>query len=123
MARPITALAVTMLALNLFAGLLMSTGVAASIGVGTAVGGDQAASETVDSASEKIESGAPTGSTLFGFYNVLTSGLSTIAGVVTAGPTMMANAGVPGEITTLLQNIIALVYAVDLISFARGYNL
>jgi len=112
-----------MLALNLFAGLLMSTGVAAGLGLSTAVGGDDAAQNTVDNASNQIETGAPTGSTLFGFYNVLTTGFSAIAGVVTAAPTMMANAGVPTEITGLIQNVIALVYAIDIISFARGWGL
>lgn len=123
MARPITALAVTMLALNLFAGMLMGTGVAANLGLSTAVGGDQAAESTVDNATDQIKTGAPTGDTLFGFYNVLATGFSAIAGVVTAAPTMMANAGVPTEITSLIQNMIALVYALDIISFARGWGL
>jgi len=123
MARPITTLAVTFLALNLFAGLLMSSGVAAGMGLSTAVGGDKNATDTVNKSEEQIDTGAPTGSTLFGFYNVLTTGLSAIAGVVTAAPTMLNNAGVPSAITNLIQSIIALIYAIDIIGFARGYAL
>lgn len=123
MARPVTALAVSMLALNLFAGLLASTGVAAGLGLSTAVGGDKAANNTIANASDQIDTGAPTGSTLFGFYNVLTSGFSVIAGVVTAAPTMLNNAGVPNQITDLIRNMTVLAYAIDLISFARGYSL
>jgi hypothetical protein len=109
--------------MNLFSGIVMSTGVGAMIGVDTAVGGDEKVDSAVQNASE-VRSGAPTGSTLFGMYNVLAGGLSQLALPVTAGPQMLHRAGVPGVITNkLLTPLIAIVYALGVISFMRGWGL
>lgn len=101
----------------------MSTGVAGMLGLDTEVGGDEKVDSAVNNASE-IRSGAPTGSTLFGMYNVLTDVLSTLALPITAGPMMLRRAGVPTVLTdALLQPIIAIVYALGIISFLRGWGL
>lgn len=123
MARPITLLAVFFLSLSLFSGFLMTTGVAEMVGIETSVGGGDEIDEAVNQ-SEDIRSGSPTGSTLFGMYNVLADGLSTLALPITAGPTMLERAGLPSQFTNMiLQPIIAIVYALGIISFLRGWSL
>lgn len=123
MARPITLMAVFFLTMNLFSGMVMASGVGAMIGVDTAVGGDDKVSEAVDE-QDNISSGAPTGQTLFGMYNALSEAVGTLAAPVTAGPTMLRRAGVPSAIThDFLQPIIAIVYAIGIISFLRGWGL
>lgn len=123
MSRPITLLAVFFLTLNLFSGIVMSSGVGAMIGIETTAAGDDKVDAAVENASE-IRSGAPTGSTLFGMYNALADGLNTLALPVTAGPDMLKRAGVPGVITDgLLTPIIAIIYALGIISFMRGWGL
>lgn len=116
-------LAVFFLALNLWAGLLMSTGVAGTLNLQSPVGGGDQVNKTLAETGE-VSSGAPTGSTLFGMYNVLVDIISGIASVVTAGPTMLNQAGVPSVITSqLLKPLIGLVYALGLVSALLRYRL
>jgi hypothetical protein len=116
-------MAVFFLTMNLFSGVVMSSGVGAMIGVETTVGGDEKVNKSVQNAGE-VRSGAPTGSTLFGMYNVLADGLNTLALPVTAGPDMLKRAGVPGLVTdAMLKPIIAIIYALGIISFMRGWGL
>lgn len=116
-------MAVFFLTMNLFSGIVMSTGVGAMIGVETTVGGEEQVNKSVQSAQE-VRSGAPTGSTLFGMYNVLADGLNSLALPVTAGPDMLNRAGVPSVVTDkLLTPIIAIIYALGIISFMRGWGL
>lgn len=123
MARPITLLAVFFLSVNLFSGFVLTTGIGADMGMETQVGGDDKADWAVENASE-IASGAPTGQTLFGMYNVLADGLSTLALPVTGGPQMLERAGVPSELVNqIIQPIVAVVIAVGMISFLRGWGL
>lgn len=124
MARPLTLLTIFFLTFNLFAGLLMTTGVAADYGMERAVGGDDAVDKAVNQ-SEDTKTGAPSGSTLFGMYQVLADGVSTLALPVTAGPQMLARLPLfPAVIAnTFLQPIIAVVYALGIISFMRGWGL
>lgn len=121
--RVITVMAIFFLTMNLFAGTLMSTGVGDMLGVSTEVGGDEEIDQATNE-SDEISSGSPTGSTLFGMYNVLASGLSTILVPVTAGPTMLSRAGLPTEITFgIIQPVILIVYALGIMSFLRGWGL
>lgn len=123
MARPITLLMIFFLVLNLWAGVLMQTGVAQTIGVETNVGGDAALENTTNEADD-VSSGAPTGQTLFGMYNVLATGMSALTSITTAGPTMLEQARVlPPVLTGMLKTIFAVVIAVGLISFLRGWDL
>jgi len=123
MARPITLLAIAFLSLNLFAGMITSTGLAADLGISTAVGAGDEVDQAVERANGTVDTGAPTGSTLFGMYNVLGSGLNAITAPVTAGPSMLSNIGVPGAITGMLQSLILVIYALGVISFMRGWGL
>jgi len=74
MARPVTTLVIFFFAFNLFAGMLLTTGVAGTLGVDANVGEDQEFNETKNDAKD-VSTGTSTGSTLFGMYNVLSSQL------------------------------------------------
>ncbi len=119
--RILELLVVFFLALNLFSGMLVATGVASDIGLGgqLEVGGDQDAN-TAEQSAQNISTGAPTGSTLFGMYNVLADTLSQLRVIVLGGPAMLYNAGVPGFITTPMEVMMAVVYGVGIIMFLRG---
>lgn len=123
MAKLLPTIAIFALTLNLFGGVLVTTGAAGTMGINPTVGGD----DKVESATEQAEgfrSGAPTGSTLFGMYNVLSGVVSTLAMPVTGLPSMLQLAGVPGAITNqLLQPLLAVMYALGIVSFLRGYSL
>jgi hypothetical protein len=111
------------LTINLFSGMLIGSGAADTLGLSGQVelGGDDKTQKTLNQ-SNKTSTGAPTGSTLFGLYNVLAGALTTMYNVVFAGPVMLNNAGVPSALTNMLSLIIGTVYAMGLISFLRGYD-
>lgn len=119
--RIIEVMVVFFLAMNLFSGMLISTGVAADIGLGgqVGVGGDGSAEQAQESA-EEISTGAPTGSTLFGMYNVLAKTLGQLRTIALGGPAMLSNAGVPGFITAPMEAIMLVVYGIGIIKFLRG---
>lgn len=118
----VAGLAVFFLVMNLWSGVLMSTGVGGMVGVDTRVGGDDAV-DTVNQTAEDIDTGSPTGSTLFGMYNVLSDAFSSLSAPVTAGPTMLHRAGVPSILAFgLLQNVILAVYGYGIISLLMRYD-
>jgi len=123
MARPLTTLAIFFVAFNLLAGVMMAQGIAADIGIEANVGENQSVNERVDE-SRDVASGAPTGQTLFGMYNVLTKQIGNVMGVIFPGLTMLERAGVPNWITQgILGTLFSLVIFVDVLSFIRGYSL
>jgi len=103
--------------------MLISSGAAETLGLSgqVEVGGDDAA-DTAKQQSSEISTGAPTGSTLFGLYNVLAGTLGAMYEIAFAGPVMLSNAGVPSAITDMLSVIIGVVYALGVISFLRGFD-
>lgn len=114
-------LVVFFMGMNVFAGMLITSGAAADIGLEgqVYVGGD----ENVDTASDELDSvssGDETGNTLFGMYNVLARTLGELRAVAFGGPQMLANAGVPTVITGPLTMIIGVVYGVGVLKFLRG---
>lgn len=116
-------LAVFFVAFNVFAGALMTTGVAAMIGVDAAVGGDSAV-EKSQAESDELRTGNGLGGTLFGMYNVLADGLSTIVSVVFPGLSMLSRAGVPTWITEgILAPLFSIIIAIGFASFMRGFDL
>lgn len=88
-------LTVLLLFLNATPGLLMASGTAADIGISPDVGGDESAKQVDESASQ-VEATGGFGQTLFGLYTTVASAVSGIVNFVTAGPTMLTNAGLPG---------------------------
>jgi hypothetical protein len=123
MSRPVTTLVVFFIAFNLFAGMLISTGVAGAIGLDANVGGDDAVDESVNKA-DKVSTGTGLGSTLFGMYNLLASGASDVFNAIFPGLNMLHRAGVPSWITGgLLGPLFSIVIFVDIVSFLRGWGL
>lgn len=117
----IEVLVVFFLSMNLFSGMLISTGAAADIGLGQSpeVGGDDEA-ETSEGAVEEIVTGVPTGETLFGMYNVLARTVGQLRTIVLGGPAMLNAAGVPGFITLPMESMMAVVYGIGIIKLLRG---
>ncbi len=84
-----------LLFLNAGPAALVASGVAADWGIDPAVSGGG----SIDQANEdmrNIEASGGFGDTLFGLYTTVTGPVRTLLSVVTAGPTMLASAGVPG---------------------------
>jgi hypothetical protein len=117
----IEVMVVFFLAMNLFSGMLISTGAAQDIGLGgqVEVGGDGDA-EAAQQSAEEISTGSPTGSTLFGMYNVLAKTLGQLRTIVLGGPAMLSNAGVPSFITTTMEAVMLVVYGIGIVKFLRG---
>jgi hypothetical protein len=120
MARPVTTLVIFFVAFNLFAGMLASTGVAATLGIDANVGGD----EVNDDFEEDVDTGSPTQSTLFGMYNALTGQVADIFAAVFPGLQMLNRAGVPGYITFgFLGPLFSAMIVIAVLSFLRGWGL
>jgi hypothetical protein len=128
MSRPITTLAFFFIALSLFSGTLQATGVAGALHLDQRVGGGEAQRNAVDQGTS-IETGAPTGSTLFGMYNVLANQLSKVLAIFNPGLRMLYNAGVPAFLVGgpgtigLLPPLATLVKFIGLASYLRGWGL
>jgi hypothetical protein len=105
--------------------MLAATGVSAHLGLDTRVGGQESIDDATQS-SEEVSTGAPTGSTLFGLYNVLGNQVAKILGVINPGLRMLYNAGVPGYIVGgpgtigLLPPIATVIQAWGIAKFLRG---
>jgi len=123
MSRPVTLLLVFFLSLNLFAGVLMSTGAAATLGIDAEVGGDEA-TDNLEGQTGDVPTGSPSDGTLFGLYNVVGGFLSGIYDYIFPGLSMLERAGVPSFITDdLLGNLFSLLIAIDVAAFIRGYEI
>jgi len=128
MARPITLLAFFFISLSLFAGFLQTTGIAADLGLDDRYQSDDAVTKARSEAAS-IETGAPTGQTLFGLYNVLSGQLASLLGVINPGLRILYNAGVPAAIVGgpntvgLLPPLTTFVKGIGIISFLRGWGL
>ena len=121
MARLIEGLIVFSLALNLWSGMLVVSGAADDAGIAGLVetGGDENV-ETAKQEAGEVSTGAPTGSTLFGMYNVLANTLGTLRAVVFGAPAMLYNLGTPSYITTPMEIVFGVVYSLGIIKFLRG---
>jgi hypothetical protein len=127
MARAATLLTFFFLSMMLFSGLLTSTGLAADLGISRQLAGDSG--EQVQNAAERVETGAPSGDTLFGLYNVLSNQLGSLFGIINPGLRLLYNAGVPAAIvgnnTTIgfLPPLLTFVKTITIIGFLRGWSL
>ncbi len=125
MARPVTTLVIFFVAFNLFAGMLLTTGVAGMLGVDANVGEDKKINQTTQNA-EDVSSGTSTGSTLFGMYNVLAGqlGKNGFFGTLFPGLRMLHRSGVPMFITEgFLGPLFSMMMAIGMVSFLRGWDL
>jgi hypothetical protein len=122
MARPITTLVIFFVAFNLFAGMLMSTGAAAAIGIDAEVGNDQAIEQrTGDS---EIQGGSGQGDTLADLRNVLVGQVADLVGVIFPGLEMLERVGVPTYITVgFFAPLFSVMTTIAILSFFRGWDL
>jgi len=128
MPRATTVFIVFFVAMNLFAGVFLSTGIAASLGMDDRIQtSDQVSQEVDDRRAEdgaEIDTGAGTGTTLFGLYNSVLGGFIGLFENVLPALKLLAYAGVPTWITgTLFGGMLGIVATIDGLSFVRGYDL
>lgn len=123
MARPITTLAIFFIALNLWAGVMMSTGFADTLGIDANVGEDEAVDEAVQD-SENVSSGTSTGSTLFGMYQTVAGQVGGLLSTIFPGLRMLERAGTPKAITQgFLGPLFTVMIGIMIMSFFRGWDL
>lgn len=123
MARPVNLLFVFAYSLALFGLLLQSSGVAGMLGLGITLGGQDAAGDVQSTAQENVETGAATGSTLFGLYNVLGGRLGDLLRIINPGLQMLNNAGVPAFIMEdFIIPIATVIKTIGIIYFLRGIS-
>lgn len=104
------------------ANMLISTGVAAEMGIDPATGNDEQIDHANDNASE-IDAGSGTGGTLFGMYNSIAQPLGSIYDIVTAGPAMLKLTPIPNAFIDFLFAGATIIVGLDTIAFFRGYEL
>lgn len=100
----------------------MESGYGQAAGIQQEVTGDERIDNATDKAGE-VDTGSSGGDDLFGLYNTVTTSVSVILDVVTAGPAMLSQLGVPSLITTPLQTLIIIVYGLGIASLVRGFNI
>jgi len=128
MAKAVTTLAFFFIALSLFSGTLHATGVADTLHLNQRTGGGEAVN-TVQSQAQSVESGSPTGSTLFGMYNVLSDQLTGLFGIFNPGLRMLYNVGGPAWLfgspnqIGLLPPLASFIKFIGIVSFLRGFGL
>lgn len=123
MARPINVLFVFTYSIMLFGLLLQSSGVAGMLGLGLQLGGQEAADSIESETGGNVETGAATGETLFGLYNVLGGRLGALLAAINPGLQMINNAGVPAF---LMQDFVipiaTAIKTIGVIFFLRGIS-
>jgi len=120
--------AVFFIALTLTGNMLFVTGITEQLGIS---GGPPSSSEALGDATgsaEDVTTGAPTGSTLFGAYNVLVGQISTVLGIINPSLKIFYNLGVPGYLVGgggnigLLPPIFTVLKGLAIMEFFRGFS-
>lgn len=121
MARPVTLLVIAFVSLNALAGVLTGLGIDDQLGLNSPPDSDKLDQRH---SSEEIETGSPTGQTLFGMYNVLAGQFADLISVFTPGLNLMVNAGMPAWIRDqLLIPLFSTMSLIALLSYIRGWGL
>ena len=128
MPRATTIFIVFFVAMNLFAGVFLSTGIAASLDMDDRIQTSDRVTDAVDERRSadggEIDTGAGTGSTLFGMYNAVLGGFIGLFENILPALKLLAYAGVPSWITgTLIGGMFGIVATIDGLSYVRGYDL
>lgn len=125
MARPTTLFIIFFVAMNLFAGIFISTGTAAMLGLDDRVHENQQVGDTIDDRKQgSVDTGAGTGSTLFSMYNAVLGGFVGLAQKILPALALLDHAGVPPWVTgTFFSGMFGIVLAIDGLAFVRGYDL
>lgn len=112
---------VFLLALDLFAGMLVATGINDTLGLSISPSDSGASDEIEGEFEEQQDTGAATQDTLFGLYNQLASSIGTLSKAINPGLNILNNAGAPKEIfNQFLYPIVTVIKGVGIAFFARG---
>lgn len=122
--RITTQLAVFFVAFNLFGGMLIGLGVADDLGINLDTGDPAAIDKVEEKATddEKVGLGNAVGGTLFGMYNALTRQFGLLVNTIAPGFAML-KLFVPSAIIDPFAIIAGMITLVDLLSYARGFDL
>jgi len=125
MPRATTLFIIFFVSMNLFAGIIIDTGTANTLGLNDRVHENEEVKQTVEDKQEDgIDTGAGTGSTLFSLYNSVLGGFIGLAENILPALALLNHAGVPGWITgTFLGGMFGIVATIDGLAFVRGYDL
>lgn len=122
MGRMFIILSIAFLAINLSSGVVIQSGFAEAVGIEHTMAGDEQVDEAQEEAQD-INTGTESQNTLFGMYNAVTSTLGTISSVVTAGPAMLNQLGLPSILTNMIAVLVTVVYGMGIAQFIRGVTL
>jgi len=120
MGRPVTALVVFFVGMNVFAGMMIGMGVDDTLGINTQIGGDSATSSI---ANEDVPSGGGLGSTLFGLFVSGFYFVDALIQGVFAAPSMFVNLGFPGWFVYPIFTPMYIIAALELLFVATGRDL
>jgi len=126
MPRATTILIIFFVAMNIFAGIFLSTGVAAMLGMSGQISQNPDVADAVDDKRNdaNLDTGAGSGDTLFSMYNSVLGGFIGLFEDVLPALALLNYAGVPSWITgTLMGGMFGIVATIDGLSFIRGYSL
>jgi len=130
--RPVTTLVIFFISLNLLAGVVNATGIGTALGLGSEVGSNDINEQVPQ---DSVATGAPTGETLFGMYNVLAGQLSKFFGAVFPGLAMLRSTIIPNWLVGnpqagsafakvgILAPLMSVLIFIDIVSFLRGWGL
>lgn len=106
---------------NAGAGMLVSTGVAADLGIDAQTN----APDQLDQASNAAENARPgqAGATLFGLYTRLSNVVQTIYNTLFPGMAMLKRTPVPGFFIDFVSSGLSIIAFVNVASFLRGAEL
>jgi len=121
MPRALTTAVIFFVALNAFAGAMLSTGAADVLGLDATVGEDDEFDRYNDQ--QDVEGGTGQGDTLADLRNSAASQLANIFGAIFPGLRMLRRAGVPQFIINILGSVFSSMFVIATLSFIRGYDL
>jgi len=126
-------MAMFFLLFNLASGLVISSGMGAALNAQHETAGDSQVDNvreelcgedtTLENCDPNVDTGGESENTLFGMYDQVTNTLSTLSGIITAGPAMLGAIGFPSIITNSLKVVVLFVYGTGIAQFLRGFSL
>ena len=121
MARPSTNIVIFLFLLNASATLLTASGVAGDLGIQPDPGADERIQATEQKMKE-LEASGGFGATLFLMYISITRVIEGVFGLLFAGPTMLANLGVPSWLLAFVFAPQYLIVGMDVVYLLTGRN-
>lgn len=112
---------VFLFALDLFAGMMVATGINETLGLTINPSGTGATDDIEDEYGDKQTTGGSTQETLFGLYNQVTATIGKLAEMINPGLSVLDNTGAPSWIfNQFLYPIATLMKGIGVAFFLRG---